>query len=54
MPELARRAFREALSGRPGPVQVDVPQDVLRPSESSRTMSLRRPGEVSLHRGAAP
>ncbi|MGJ7509689.1 thiamine pyrophosphate-binding protein [Variovorax sp. GT1P44] len=29
MPELARRAFREALSGRPGPVHLDVPQDVL-------------------------
>jgi len=29
MPELARRAFREALGGRPGPVHLDVPQDVL-------------------------
>lgn len=29
MPELARRAFREACSGRPGPVHLDVPQDVL-------------------------
>jgi acetolactate synthase-1/2/3 large subunit len=29
MPELARRAFREALSGRSGPVHLDVPQDVL-------------------------
>ncbi|MGB3069878.1 MAG: thiamine pyrophosphate-binding protein [Ottowia sp.] len=29
MPELARRALREALSGRPGPVHLDVPQDVL-------------------------
>jgi len=29
MPELARRAIREALSGRPGPVHLDVPQDVL-------------------------
>jgi acetolactate synthase-1/2/3 large subunit len=29
VPELARRAFREALSGRPGPVHLDVPQDVL-------------------------
>jgi len=29
MPELARRAIREALSGRPGPVHLDIPQDVL-------------------------
>jgi acetolactate synthase-1/2/3 large subunit len=29
IPELARRAFREALSGRLGPVHLDIPQDVL-------------------------
>jgi thiamine pyrophosphate-dependent acetolactate synthase large subunit-like protein len=29
MPELVRRAFREALGGRPGPVHLDIPQDVL-------------------------
>ena len=29
MPELARRAFREALGGSPGPVHLDIPQDVL-------------------------
>ncbi|MBS7781384.1 thiamine pyrophosphate-binding protein [Acidovorax sp. CCYZU-2555] len=29
IPELARRALREALSGRPGPVHLDIPQDVL-------------------------
>lgn len=29
MPELVRRAFREALGGRHGPVHLDVPQDVL-------------------------
>ena len=29
MPELVRRAFREALCGRPGPVHLDLPQDVL-------------------------
>lgn len=29
MPELARQAFREALGGRPGPVHLDIPQDVL-------------------------
>ena len=29
IPELVRTAFREALGGRPGPVHLDVPQDVL-------------------------
>ena len=29
LPELVRTAFREALGGRPGPVHLDVPQDVL-------------------------
>ena len=29
LPELVRRAFREALSGRPGPVHLDIPHDVL-------------------------
>lgn len=29
LPGLVRTAFREALSGRPGPVHLDIPQDVL-------------------------
>jgi acyl-CoA reductase-like NAD-dependent aldehyde dehydrogenase/thiamine pyrophosphate-dependent acetolactate synthase large subunit-like protein len=29
LPELVRTAFREACSGRPGPVHLDIPQDVL-------------------------
>jgi acetolactate synthase-1/2/3 large subunit len=29
LPELVRKAFREALGGRPGPVHLDIPQDVL-------------------------
>lgn len=29
LPELVRQAFREALSGRPGPVHLDIPHDVL-------------------------
>lgn len=29
LPELVRRAFREALSGRRGPVHLDIPNDVL-------------------------
>ena len=29
IPELVRTAFREALTGRPGPVHLDIPHDVL-------------------------
>jgi acetolactate synthase-1/2/3 large subunit len=29
IPELLRTAFRQALGGRPGPVHLDIPQDVL-------------------------
>ena len=29
IPDMVRRAFREMLSGRPGPVHLDFPQDVL-------------------------
>ena len=30
LPELIRRAFREATSGRPGPVYLEMPEDVMR------------------------
>ncbi|MBN1657704.1 MAG: thiamine pyrophosphate-binding protein [Anaerolineae bacterium] len=30
LPELIRRAFREATTGRPGPVYVEIPEDVMR------------------------
>jgi acetolactate synthase I/II/III large subunit len=30
LPELVRRAFREATVGRPGPVQLEIPEDVMR------------------------
>lgn len=43
LPELVRTAFREALSGRPGPVHLDIPQDVLAQSVTWQ------PDEFDLH-----
>jgi acetolactate synthase-1/2/3 large subunit len=30
LPEMARRAFREVMNGRPGPVHLEIPEDVMR------------------------
>lgn len=65
MPELVRRAFREALSGRPGPVHLDIPQDVLSQPCSFdeaefdaspcryRALGRVRPDAADTHRAAA-
>jgi len=37
LPELIRRAFREATSGRPGPVYVEIPEDIMRGSGAAET-----------------
>jgi acetolactate synthase-1/2/3 large subunit len=52
IPELARRAFREALGGRPGPVHLDIPQDVLGAVAASPTTSSTSPRPVT-HTGRA-
>ena len=65
IPELARRAFREALGGRPGPVHLDIPQDVLAgvcefaddefdlPPSRYRATSGPRPNAQGVHDAAA-
>jgi thiamine pyrophosphate-dependent acetolactate synthase large subunit-like protein len=42
IPELVQRAFREALTGRPGPVHLDIPLDVL--LQKGEAQDLRAPG----------
>ncbi|MBS0451038.1 MAG: thiamine pyrophosphate-binding protein [Proteobacteria bacterium] len=64
LPELVRRAFREALSGRAGPVHLDIPQDVLSqpcefeasefevPSSRYRTLGRVRPDCEGIRKAA--
>ena len=43
IPDVIREAFHLAATGRPGPVLVDIPKDVL-----ASTMTWHRPGEINL------
>jgi acetolactate synthase-1/2/3 large subunit len=40
LPELIRRGFREATSSRPGPVYIEIPEDILRGSGDPETVNL--------------
>jgi acetolactate synthase-1/2/3 large subunit len=41
LPELLRRAHREATSGRPGPVYVEIPEDILRGTGDAGSVDIR-------------
>jgi acetolactate synthase-1/2/3 large subunit len=43
LPELIRRAFREATTGRPGPVYVEIPEDVMRGTGDSDSVEIWSP-----------
>jgi acetolactate synthase-1/2/3 large subunit len=43
IPDVIREAFHLAATGRPGPVLVDIPKDIL-----NATMTWHRPGEINL------
>jgi thiamine pyrophosphate-dependent acetolactate synthase large subunit-like protein len=53
IPELVREAFRHALTGRPGPVHLDVPQDVLARRYRYSEADFASPGPRGRPRGDA-
>ena len=51
LPEMLRRSFEMALSGRPGPVLLDIPMDIQRmdvPEDAPGTDRSRRPVRTSI------
>jgi acetolactate synthase-1/2/3 large subunit len=48
MPELIRRAYREAVRGRPGPVYLEIPEDVMRGTGDPATVQVWSPSQYRL------
>jgi acetolactate synthase-1/2/3 large subunit len=50
IPEYMQKAFREALSGRPGPVQLDVPDDVIYATVEEEDFRLATPERYRMNK----
>ena len=50
LPELIRRAYREATSGRPGPVYLEIPEDVMRGVGDPSTVDVWSPAQYRVGR----
>jgi acetolactate synthase-1/2/3 large subunit len=53
LPELIRRAYREATSGRPGPVYLEIPEDVTRGTGDPSTVDIWSPSQYRAGRVGA-
>ena len=53
LPELVRRAFREATSGRPGPVYLEIPEDITRGTGDPAAVDIWSPGQYRAGRVGA-
>jgi acetolactate synthase-1/2/3 large subunit len=52
MPELIRRAYREATTGRPGPVYIEIPEDIMRGKGDSDSITVTLPTQHRTRVGA--
>ncbi len=53
LPELIRRAYREAVSGRPGPVYLEIPEDVMRGTGEAEAVRMLAPSQYRAGRPGA-
>ncbi|MCL7453365.1 MAG: thiamine pyrophosphate-binding protein [Anaerolineae bacterium] len=53
LPELVRRAFREATLGRPGPVHLEIPEDVMRGTGDPGSVEIWPPAQYRAGRPGA-
>ena len=53
LPELIRRAFREATSGRPGPVYLEIPEDITRGTGDPAAVDIWSPAQYRAGRVGA-
>jgi acetolactate synthase-1/2/3 large subunit len=53
LPELVRRAHREATAGRPGPVYLEIPEDIMRGVGDPEAVDLWSPGQYRAGRPGA-
>jgi acetolactate synthase-1/2/3 large subunit len=53
LPELIRRAYREATTGRPGPVYLEIPEDIMRGTGDPATVDIWSPAQYRAGRPGA-
>ncbi len=53
LPELIRRAYREATSGRPGPVYLEIPEDIMRGTGDPEKVDIWPPAQYRAGRPGA-
>lgn len=50
LPEIIRKAYRIAMNGRPGPVYIEIPEDIMRSSGDPETVSIWPPARYRVQK----